>query len=415
MDTHERTLAINLDKTTYGTFAEIGAGQEVARWFLQAGGASGTVAKTISAYDMAFSDAIYGKSGRYVSRDRLLAMLDHEYTLLLDRLKASRGAETRFFVFADTVSARNFSGTNECHGWMGLRFQLAPGGEPNDLVMHVNLRDSTNLLQQQALGLLGVNLLYAAFQVEGTAEKRTAELLAGLSLDRIEIDVLEARGPGVKDPGPAILGTGLVKGGFAQAVLVGPENRLLPPSEILRKRPIVMERSWARQPVQGEAERLATARAQLVEERGGAAEPEPLLLRELSLQSTRAADARDGAPPTIDDAVSWTVARRQEGPVLLTRFGEPFPLTDYLRRFTQEPIRFILTDAVLKAIFVGVARERLEGGLLEGLGKILAANVRLYAAGQLVASAKSLDLPEPLGLLYDYLLQSGCVVPLESR
>ena len=121
LDTHHRALRVNLDPLIYGTFAEIGAGQEVARWFLQVGGAAGTVAKTISAYDMKFSDEIYGKAGRYVSRDRLLAMLDREYGLLIERLDADRGENTRFFVFADTVSARNFAGTNECHGWMGLR------------------------------------------------------------------------------------------------------------------------------------------------------------------------------------------------------------------------------------------------------------------------------------------------------
>src|SRR5262245_14610947 len=155
LDTHQRALAVNLDQTSFGTLAEIGAGQEVARWFLQVGGAAGTVAKTISAYDMVFSDAIYGKSGRYVSHERLAAMLDHEYRLLLERLDEARGAETRFFVFADTVAARNFAGTNECHGWLGLRFQAEPRGAPSDIRLHVNLRDPTNLLQQQALGILG--------------------------------------------------------------------------------------------------------------------------------------------------------------------------------------------------------------------------------------------------------------------
>lgn len=413
MDTHERTLAINLDKTTYGTFAEIGAGQEVAHWFLSAGGASGTVAKTISAYDMAFSDAIYGKSGRYVSRERLLAMLDHEYTLLVERLDAARGGETRFFVFADTVSARNYAGTNECHGWMGLRFQAHPRGAPNDLLMHVNLRDSTNILQQQALGLLGVNLLYAAFQVEGDAVKRMAEMFAGLTLDRIEIDVVEVRGPDVVDPGPARIGAQLVAHGFALAVLVGTEERLLPPSEILRKRPIVLERSTTR-PIQGEAARLAAARARLIEERGGAAEPEVLLLREISVLPAPAASGEKVEAAAPEEIAAWVEGRRKESPVALTRFVEPFPLTAFLRRFTQEPIRFVLPSPVLKELLLVVARERLEGGLLEGLGKILAANVKIYAAGADADSAKALDLPAPLSRLYDYLLEAGCVVPLPA-
>ena len=163
LTTNRKALTINLDGTKYGTFAEIGAGQEVARHFFQAGGAAGTVAKSISAYDMKFSDAIYGKSARYVSRERLGLMLEHEYELLLERLKAVRGDQSAFFVFANTVAARNFKGTNECHGWMGIRFQAEPNAPPSDIVMHVRMWDKENVLQQQALGIIGVNLIYGAF------------------------------------------------------------------------------------------------------------------------------------------------------------------------------------------------------------------------------------------------------------
>jgi len=413
MDTHERTLAINLDKTTFGTFAEIGAGQEVARWFLHAGGASGTVAKTISAYDMTFSDAIYGKSGRYVSRERLVAMLDHEYSLLLERLEAVRGAETRFFVFADTVSARNFAGTNECHGWMGLRFQARPRAAPSDLLLHLNMRDPSNALQQEALGILGVNLLYAAFQVDGSAEKRLQELFAGLSLDRIEIDVLEARGPDVTDPGPAVIGMHLVRGGYAQAVVMGREDRLLPPSEILRKRPILLERTIVSRSVTGEARRLDAARARLRVELGGAAEKEPLALRELSAATASARTGKEPAPKD-DEVVAWVESRRREGdPVALTRYDQPFLLTAYLRRFTTEPIRFVLPAPIIREILLTVARDGLEGGLLEGLGRILAANVKIYTVGEEARSAETLRLPAPLGHLYTYLLEAGWIVPID--
>src|SRR4051812_42533092 len=151
LTTNRKALTINLDEPKYGTFAEIGAGQEVARMFFQAGGAAGTIAKTISAYDMTFSDAIYGKAPRYVSRERLALMLDHEYALLVERLFSQRGDRTTFFVFADTVSARNFKGNNECHGWMGIRFQAEPMGEPSDIILHVRMWDKENILQQQAL------------------------------------------------------------------------------------------------------------------------------------------------------------------------------------------------------------------------------------------------------------------------
>ena len=163
LTTNRKALTINLDQAKYGTFAEIGAGQEVARHFFQAGGAAGTVAKSISAYDMKFSDEIYGKTARYVSRERLGLMLDHEYELLIERLQEARGDRTHFFVFADTVAAKSFKGTNEAHGWMGVRFQAEPNTPPSDIVLHVRMLDKENILQQQALGIIGVNLTYGSF------------------------------------------------------------------------------------------------------------------------------------------------------------------------------------------------------------------------------------------------------------
>jgi len=163
IDTHQKALTLNLDPSTFGSFAEIGAGQEVARWFLVVGGASGTVAKTISAYDKKVSDDLYGSGSRYVSRMRLEAMLESEWAQLLTQLKESRGSETRFFSFVDTVSARNYAGTNDPQGWIGLRFQSQPGGPASDILLHVNMRDPSNLLQQEAVGILGVNLVYAVF------------------------------------------------------------------------------------------------------------------------------------------------------------------------------------------------------------------------------------------------------------
>ena len=177
--TNRKALTINLDEAKYGTFAEIGAGQEVARYFFQAGGAAGTVAKSISAYDMKFSDAFYGKSARYVSRERLELMLSREYDLLIHRLEALRGERSAFFVFSDTVAARSFKGTNECHGWMGVRFQAEPQGPTSDIILHVRMLDKENVLQQQALGVIGVNLLYGAFYlatVTGDTNKTTLVL-----------------------------------------------------------------------------------------------------------------------------------------------------------------------------------------------------------------------------------------------
>src|SRR5262245_10156275 len=162
LDTHQKALQINLDNTKFGTFAEIGAGQEVARWFFRVGGAAGTIAKSVSAYDMTVSDTMYGATGRYVSRQRLETMLDSEFRQLAEHLGPKRGDTTRFFVFADTVAAKSYTRKDNCHGWMGIRFQTQPGAAPSQIILHVSLLDREAILQQEATGILGVNLIHSA-------------------------------------------------------------------------------------------------------------------------------------------------------------------------------------------------------------------------------------------------------------
>ncbi|HXN95708.1 MAG TPA: hypothetical protein VN879_14475, partial [Candidatus Acidoferrales bacterium] len=240
LDTHHKALTLNLDASAFGSFAEIGAGQEVARWFLVVGGASGTVAKTISAYDKEVSDDLYGSGSRYVSRQRLEAMLDHEWSQLLTQLSKTRGPQTRFFSFVDTVSARNFAGTNEPHGWMGLRFQLQPGGPPNDVLLHINLLDPSNLLQQQAIGILGVNLIYAAFHELQTKESFLEGLAQDIVKERIEIDYVDLRGPGFESWDRRTLLAHLVYAGLAEAVFFPSKGPSVPPTETLYKKAIVL-------------------------------------------------------------------------------------------------------------------------------------------------------------------------------
>ena len=201
LDTHHKALTLNLDASAFGSFAEIGAGQEVSHWFFVVGGASATVAKTVSAYDKEVSDDLYGSGSRYVSRQRLEAMLDKEWSELLAQFNDTRGAHTRFFSFVDTVSARNFAGTNDAHGWVGLRFQLQPGGPANDILLHINMRDPSNVLQQEAIGILGVNLIYAAFYELQVEESFLAGLGADVVKERIEIDYMDLRGPGIRNLG----------------------------------------------------------------------------------------------------------------------------------------------------------------------------------------------------------------------
>src|SRR5882762_10132316 len=240
LDTHHKALTLNLDPSTFGSFAEIGAGQEVARWFLLVGGASGTVAKTISAYDKEVSDDLYGSGSRYVSKQRLEAMLDREWTQLLSQLSKTHGQQTRFFCFVDTVSARNFAGTNDSHGWIGFRFQSQPGGSPNDVLMHINMRDPANVLQQQAVGILGVNLIYAAFYGLQTQESFLEGLAQDVVAERIEIDHVDLRGPAFEGWDRRALLVHLVRAGLAEAVLFPSKSSLVPPTEALHNKAVVL-------------------------------------------------------------------------------------------------------------------------------------------------------------------------------
>src|SRR5580704_13654155 len=234
-DIHTKALAINLEASCYGTFAEIGAGQEVARWFLSVGAASGTVAQAISAYDKTVSDDVYGAGTRYVSKERLVAMLDYEYQLLLTRLTKTRGDHTRFFVFADTVATRNFQGTNEQHGWLGFRFQDEPNSEPNQILLHINLQDSTAQLQQQAIGTLGVNLIYACRHQRSSPGAFLAGLFDDLSLERLEIDVLEVTGPALGGADPRLWCLELLRAGMSHALVFDSNAQIVEPSTPFHK------------------------------------------------------------------------------------------------------------------------------------------------------------------------------------
>ncbi|MBT6095832.1 MAG: TonB-dependent receptor, partial [Rhodospirillaceae bacterium] len=242
--TIEKALAINLDPTTYGTIVEIGAGQEVARWFFQAGAAAGTIAKTMSAYDMKFSDEIYGEAPdqRYVSRARLQRMLEREYELVISRIEEQRPDNSRFFAFANTVAAQGFKKRAECHGWLGVRLQSAPKAPPDDIIIHVRLLDETNLEQQEALGILGVNLIYGAFHHAETPEKLLVSLMDNLRWGRVEIDLVELNGPNLGAIDNRLMALELVKAGLTRAVLFDPNGNVVIPSDSLYKRRVLAMR-----------------------------------------------------------------------------------------------------------------------------------------------------------------------------
>jgi hypothetical protein len=242
-----KALRINLDGTIYGTFAEIGAGQEVVRNFFQVGGASATVAKAMSAYDMTFSDAIYGKesSGRYVSESRLRKMLDHEYHLLHERLKLEKYHTKRFFVFSNTCTTLNYKKNNDPHGWMGVRFQLQPGGEANEVVIHVRLKGSDPVYQQRTLGGIGTNLLFACYWYYDQMEDFIDSLLDNLSTDEAEIDMIHVKGPDFTKVDNRLLALQLVKKNFTSGTIFGANKEIYQPKDILyKKHGLLYENQW---------------------------------------------------------------------------------------------------------------------------------------------------------------------------
>src|SRR5215216_2169262 len=371
--TDEKALHINLDSAKYGTFAEIGAGQEVARWFFRVGAASGTIAKSMSAYDMTFSDAIYGKAPRYVSRERLALMLDREYELLIERLAATRGDRTTFFVFADTVSAKNFLGTNEAHGWMGVRFQTTPGSEPSDIFLHVRMWDKENVLQQQALGIVGTNLIYGAFYYYEEPKKLIESLLDNLSSARIEVDMLKFSGPAFKQVDNRLMSLHLVHFGLTNAVMFGPSGDVLQPSEVLYKKTILVERGSFRPVTHVNVDMLNCATAQFVQE------PEVkgkdvVVLMEITMNNLLAAGELDAA-----DFLSRVDILGDIGfTVLISNYSEYYRLTSYFRRYTKEMIGVTMGINNLLEIFNEKYYENLEGGILESFGRLFRNAVKLY-------------------------------------
>src|SRR5262249_13063014 len=281
--TDEKALQINLDSTKYGTFAEIGAGQEVARRFFRVGGAAGTIAKTMSAYDMTFSDTIYGPAGRYVSRVRLQTMLDHEYDLLIERLDKKFGRGKTFFFFAGTVAARSFKKRQEAHGWLGLRFQSEPRGQPSQIIIHVRLLDQTNVEQQEALGVIGVNLLHGAFYGR-EPEKLISSLQENLPRERIEVDMIKFSGLVFQSVDNRLMSLQLVSQGLTDAVMFRADGETVQPAEVFYKKAILVERGSFRPVTYATNDMLDGARRVFLTQ-CDSAEKEIVVLMEMTLEN----------------------------------------------------------------------------------------------------------------------------------
>jgi hypothetical protein len=430
--THQKALSLNLDEKIYGTLAEIGAAQETARWLFRVGGAAGSIAKTMSAYDMTISDEIYGQAGRYVSRARVEAMLDKEYSLLIKRLSDER-PDTRFFAFANTVSARNFSGTNECHGWVGLRFQPSPGSEPNTVILHVNMLDDTTLQQQEALGVLGINLIHGAFMDPQGPLHGLDSLSDNLGPSCIEVDVADLSGPSFAGVDPARTGMAMIRSGLADVVLFDREGKQRPPSEIVRKRPMIIKRTSIRYSSVIDSETFNAAGKKLAEETD-LLDMKPLNITEFSINSVHASGGSD-ADSNLNHLRALIA---QEEWVMLTRLRQSYKLTDYLRRYSNQPVRFVMGISTFAMLLSEKFYVDSTGGLLEATGKLYANGVRIYVQPMTADNCRShldsvgldpdwvtlppdtdqvtihnLEFGGPTRLLHRYLLEAGWVDELQ--
>lgn len=414
LDTHQKAVQINLDNTKYGTFAEIGAGQEVARWFFRVGGAAGTIAKSISAYDMTVSDAIYGACGRYVSRQRLETMLDTEYRVMTEHLSAKRGEKTRFFAFADTVAAKSYTRKDNCHGWLGIRFQDRPDAAPSQVLLHVSLLDRETALQQEATGILGVNLVHSAFY-EADPVDLVRHLLDDLSAERIEVDLIEFSGPAFARVDNRLMSLELVHCGLSNAAMFTPGGTVVQPADAFHKRPILLLRGSFRPVTNVTVDMLSHALAQFVREPANQGE-DVLVVTEMTLNNLMEGDSIDNR----DFLDRVDVLRTLGHPVLISSFGEFYRLANYIQRHTSKPLGLVMGVPTLREIFVEKYYADLAGGILESFGRLFKNDLKLYAYPFLdpetgaVVTSDDLRVAPNLQHLYKFLIENRHIEPIRG-
>lgn len=414
-DTHQKAFTINLDKGQYGTIAEIGAGQETARWFFQAGGAAGTIAKAISAYDMTFSDSIYGKSSRYVSRDRLNAMLDLEYQLIIERLGESRGPESTFFAFANTVASRSFSRDVDGQGWLGVKFQSSPCSEPSQIDIHVHLQGKKSSEDQKTLGILGVNLIYGVLFYHQQPELLLRSLMDELSYGFVEIDMIDFSGPAFAQVDNRLMALRLVELGMTHGAMFNANGEIVHMADVLYKKAVLIERSRFNPPTLLTMDMLDCAQKKFLAEHD-IAEDELVVLSEMTLHNLKAGD--DICANDFLQRADILCALGKN--VLISNMGEYYRLADYLFRCTQRPMGIALGIPTLKEIFDEKYYENLPGGILEAFGRLFKYDLRLYVTPCLndgsdeLTTVENFEPAKHLHHLYHYLHDNKFISSLNT-
>lgn len=409
--TLEKAQELNLDPAIYGTFAEIGAGQETANCFFRASGSAGLVAKTISAYDMTMSDAIYGKCSRYVSRMRLRQMLDHEFDIQIERLGPKRGESTTFFSFCNTVRARGYLDTGECHGWLGLRFQLKPGDPPSDIFIHVRMLDQANSDQMEALGVVGVNLIYAAFRYRSHLSQFVASLTENIGPGRVEVDMLKFHGHGYSFFDNRLCSLALVEGGLTESAMFRPDGEVVQAAEALYKRPILLLRGSFDPVSKLHLQMLEQARTVFSDALEPGEQENTIELCEMTMANL----LRGKAVDHVDFIDRCDALQALGKTVLVSRYPEFHRISAYLSRSTERPIGIVLSIGLLNELFKPKWSQGLAGGVLESFGRLFKNQVALYVypwknrtSGELV-DAQSFIAQEDCRFLYRHFLETGKV------
>jgi len=408
----QKALALNLDAYKYGTIVEIGAGQEVARQFFRAGAAAGTIAKTMSAYDMQVSDSIYGQAGRYVSRERLMQMLDKEFALLVDRLSSARPRNTTFFAYAATVAAKSYQRQHECHGWVGIRLQLHPGAAPSDIIMHVRMLDTENSVQSEALGILGVNLIYGAFHYWNYPMDLIDSLSDKLGSDRIEIDLIHFDGAYFEETENRLMNLHLIRSWQSRAVIFNPQGEIVVPGELFYKKPVLVIRGSFNPVTKVNVDMIESGKKQFVRE--NTVDDERLVsLAEITMNSLVTGDTVDGedflARVDLLGSLGYTV--------MISDYVRFFRLRAYLRRYTQKQIGIVLSVRDFDYLFDLKYYQGLEGGILEAFGKLFPDNTSVYvypsrrADEDTLTTLDTVQVPSNLTHLLAHLVDNKRLVP----
>lgn len=415
LDTDQKALEINLNTDIYGTFAEIGAGQEVARIFFKVGAAAGTIAKTMSAYDKIYSDEIYGTepSGRYVCESRLYKMLDHEYDLMEERLQDHRPGSS-FFVFADTVAAVNYHRTISGNGWLGIRFQLNPNTPPNDLVVHVKMLDRDNQQQQSAIGILGVNLIYACYFYRDDPEALVESLIDGLH-GRVVVDMIRLTGPDFTHVDNRYLSLLLVKHGLSEVAIFGPDGQSMHGSEFLYKKALMVVRGNYRPPTLVSLDVIKSsfeqfkAEDEIIPERA-------YIMTELTLDNLMI----DGEIKQKDFLDRSDLLCAMDQTVIISNCHNHQRLINYLSDFKITKLGLVIGVRELLQIINEKFYQNRDGRLLVAFGELFTRNIQIFAYPALqegsseLMTGKNLPVPDGIKFLYKYLLNNEHIVEVED-